>query len=455
MRMKISEIVQACGGKLLCGDPETAVTSFCTDSREAKPGAMFVPMKGEKTDSHQYIDGVLANGAAAVFTEQELPPKEQPVVLVPSAVRALQKVAEVYRRGFTIPVIGVTGSVGKTTSKEMIALTLSSKLKVMKTQGNRNSQVGVPMTMFTLKKTDQAAVVEMGISMPGEMERIARVVRPTMAVISNIGVSHIEFLRTQENILAEKFHITDYIQPDGKIFVNGDDPLLAPLRESRQDKRIVTFGVNKSCDWHASELNAAEKGTFFTCEFQGKKTKVFVPAPGLHNVRNALASLAVAYELGVPAEDAVRAIASYKPPKMRQEVLEIDGVRIIDDSYNASPDSMKAALDILASMEITGRRVAVLGDMFELGDYAAISHFEVGKYAQEKGIDILAAIGEMAGETGKGFGRENFLHLNGNQQAAEYLRENLKPGDAVLIKGSRGMQMDEIVRRIYERKGNC
>ncbi|WP_099205074.1 UDP-N-acetylmuramoyl-tripeptide--D-alanyl-D-alanine ligase [Scatolibacter rhodanostii] len=448
MRMKISEIAQACGGKLLCGDPETVVTSFSTDSRQVKTGTMFVPIKGERVDSHIYLEDVLAGTAAASFTEQEILAQDKPVVLVSSTIKALQKIAEVYRKSFDIPIVGITGSVGKTTSKEMIALALSSQLKVMKTQGNQNSQVGVPMTIFTLKKADEAAVVEMGISMPGEMERIAKVVRPTIAVLSNIGVTHIEYLKTQENILAEKFHIADYIPENGKIFVNGDDVLLEKLSHERKDLNIVTFGMNKNCDCRAAELNSTEKGTFFVCQYKGKKTNVFVPAAGVHNVRNALAALAVAFELGVPLEDAVRAIGSYKPPKMRQEILDLNGIKVIDDTYNASPDSVKAGIDILLGIQTDGRRIAVLGDMFELGDYAAISHFEVGKYAQEKGIDMLAAVGEMGVETGKGFGSEQFFHFTDNQAVFSFLKKELKEGDVVLIKGSRGMKMDEIVEEL-------
>lgn len=454
MRMKVSEIVQACGGKLLCGDPETVITSFTTDSREVKKGTMFVPIQGERVDSHIYLEEVLAGEAAAAFTEKEIPEKERPVVLVSSAVKALQKVAEFYRKTFEIPIVGVTGSVGKTTSKEMIALTLSARMKVMKTQGNQNSQIGVPMTIFSLKKSDEAAVVEMGISMPGEMERIAKVVKPTMAVINNIGVTHIEYLKTQENILAEKFHIADYLPPNGIIFVNGDDPLLEKLSQERRDLNIVTFGVNKACHWRAEELNSTEKGTFFVCVYKGKRENVFVPAAGIHNVRNALVALAVADALEVPLEDAVRAIASYKPPKMRQEIFKIGDVQVIDDTYNASPDSVKAGLDILAGMETKGKRIAVLGDMFELGDYAAISHFEVGKYAKEKEIDQLIAVGEMAEEMGKGFGADNFWSFTENKSATEALIKNLQSGDIVLVKGSRGMKMDEIVAQIRDSLGS-
>ena len=253
MRVKISEIVKATGGKLLCGDEGTVVTSFFTDSREAKVGAMFVPIRGERADGHAYIPAVLESPAAAAFTDHEIPLGEKPIVLVKDCREALQKAAAWYRGQFDIPVVGITGSVGKTTAKEMVAQALTAKFRVLKTAGNQNSQIGVPFTVCGLKKEHTAAVVEMGVSIPGEMGRIAAVVRPTCAVMTNIGVSHIEFMKTRENILKEKAHIADYLPADGALFVNGDDDLLPTLKESLGSK-VVTFGLGPTCDWRAYSL---------------------------------------------------------------------------------------------------------------------------------------------------------------------------------------------------------
>ncbi len=449
MRLKISEIAEAAGGKLLCGDPETVITSFSTDSRAVKPGAMFVPIRGEKTDAHQYIDAVFEAGGSAAFTDHEIPLRDQPLVLVSDCRLALQKAAACYRSQFSLPVVGVTGSVGKTTSKEMIAQALSSRFRVMKTAGNQNSQVGVPLTVCGLRKEHTAAVVEMGVSMPGEMARIAAVVKPTCAVMTNIGVSHLEYLKTRENIMAEKLHIADYLGEDGVLFVNGDDDLLPGLKETCRHK-VVTFGLGPLCDWRAVELNQTEKGTFFICRSKlGEETGIFVPAPGLHNVRNALAAVAVARHLGESLEEAARAIEAYKPPAMRQEISQVGGLTIIDDSYNASPDSMKGALDILAGLKLPGKRVAVLADMLELGKQAQAAHLEVGRYAREKGVDLLAAIGPLSKEIAAGFG-EGARWFPSREEAAAYLKEALGPGDGVLVKGSRGMKTDEIVAALKE-----
>lgn len=261
MRLKLSDILKATGGTLLCGDENTAVTSFITDSRQAKAGAMFVPIRGERADGHDYIQSVLESGAAASFADHPVPTGEKPVVLVKDCREALQKAAAWYRDQFSIPIVGVTGSVGKTTAKEMVAQALSAKFRVLKTAGNQNSQVGVPITVCGLRKDHTAAVVEMGVSMPGEMARIAAVVKPTCAVMTNIGVSHIEFMKTRENILKEKAHIADYLPWSGTLFVNGDDDLLPTLKETLGNK-VVTFGLGPNCDWRAYSLKEADKGTF-------------------------------------------------------------------------------------------------------------------------------------------------------------------------------------------------
>ena len=449
MRVKISDILKATGGKLLCGDENVVVTSFITDSRQGKAGAMFVPIRGERADGHDYIPAVLESPAAATFTDHEIPTGEKPIVLVKDCREALQKAAAWYREQFDIPVVGITGSVGKTTAKEMVAQALSAAFRVLKTAGNQNSQVGVPITVCGLRKDHTAAVVEMGVSMPGEMGRIAAVVKPTCAVMTNIGVSHIEFMKTRENILREKAHIADYLPAGGALFVNGDDDLLPTLKETLGNK-VVTFGLGPGCDWRAYGLNEADKGTFFTCQSPaGERTELFVPAAGEHNVRNALAAMAVARYLGVPAEDAVRAISAYKAPAMRQQVVEANGLLIIDDSYNASPDSMRSAIDVLQSRNVTGKRAAVLADMLELGDFSQQGHREVGEYAREKGVDLLVGVGPWAKDIAAGYG-EGALWFEDNAQAIACLKETLREGDAVLVKGSRGMQTDQIVAALKE-----
>lgn len=449
MKLTVAEIAAFCGGRLE-GDGSALVTSFFTDSRKTEPGMMFVPIRGENTDAHRFIPQVFASGAAATFSEEPLENPGGPVVYVENSRAALQKVAERYREQFTIPVIGITGSVGKTTTKEMVALAVSAGLRTMKTAGNANSQIGLPMTVLRIEPEDEAAVVEMGVSMPGEMARIARVAKPTLAVMTNIGVSHIEFMKTRENILAEKFKIADYLPAGGTVFVNGDDDLLSTL-ENTPEKKIVRFGLGKACDWRAVELDADVYGTRFVCEHEGKRMPMYVPAAGEHNVRNALAALAVAETVGVEEADAVRAIAQYEPPAMRQQIFEANDVTLIDDTYNASPDSMRASLKILADMRCTGKKYAVLADMLELGDYAVRGHFETGAFAAENGVDFVIGVGPLSKHIVEGFGdAQNSAWFAANAEAAAFLKAHVQPGDAVLCKGSRGIHTNKIIRALSE-----
>ena len=454
--MRVEEIVRACGGRLLCGRGDAAVTSVETDSRAVRPGALFVPIRGERTDAHRFIPSVLEAGAAAVLTqEHDSADGAGAWIAVRDTREALRKIAGAYRAKFHIPVVGVTGSVGKTTTKEMIGLALSAGLRVMKTEGNFNSQIGVPLTVFRLSPEHQAAVVEMGMSDFGEMSRIAQVARPTCAVMTNIGMSHLENLKTRQNIRSEKLHITDCFTKDSVLFLNGDDPLLAELDHGHAlPFCTVRFGMDPRCDWRAEDVKAEGDRTEFTACFSGRRLKLTLPVPGLHNVRNALAALAVAEHLGVGAEKAARALASYRSPAMRQQVIRSGGVTVLDDSYNASPDSVRSSIDVLHGLKKGGRAVCVFADMLELGELSAQAHFETGVYAAQSGVDALFTVGEQAKEIARGARSANpslsvFSFLT-NEEASQSLKAYLRPGDAVVVKGSRGMKTDEIVRSLTQ-----
>lgn len=450
MNLTVREIAALCGGRLE-GDGSAPVTAFYTDSRQTQPGMMFVPIRGENTDAHRFIPQVFAAGAAATFSETPLENPAGPVVYVENTRAALQAVAERYRERFSIPVIGITGSVGKTTTKEMVALAVSAGLRTMKTAGNANSQIGLPLTVLRMESEDEAAIVEMGVSMPGEMVRIAKVAKPTLAVMTNIGVSHIEFMKTRENIMAEKLRIADYLPTGGTVFVNGDDDLLSTLK-STPKRSIVRFGLCESCDWRAVELNADVYGTRFTCLHGGRETRVYVPAAGEHNVRNALAALAVADAVGVPLEKAARAVAQYEPPAMRQQIREARGVTLIDDTYNASPDSMKSALKVLEQSSCSGKKTAILGDMYELGTQSGRQHHGVGVFARGLKIDNVIAVGENAKDIaeGAGGGDINVMHFDEKEELYARLKELVHSGDIILVKGSRGMKMEQIVDKLLE-----
>ncbi|MBS6862051.1 MAG: UDP-N-acetylmuramoyl-tripeptide--D-alanyl-D-alanine ligase [Clostridiales bacterium] len=450
MQMTAYEIAAACSGRILCGDPQTVITSVSTDSRKVTPGALFVPIRGERTDAHAYIPATFAAGAAATLTQNHSEMQDNHVwIAVPDTVEALRRIAAAYRSRFNIPVIGVTGSVGKTTTKEMVALALSARWNTMKTEGNQNSQVGLPLTMFRLEPEHEVAVIEMGMSDFGEMGRLAQIARPQYAVMTNIGVSHIQQLGTQENILAEKLHITDAFLPGSILFLNGDDPHLAGLRNMMPAVRKVWFGMAPWCDYRAEQVERLGDGMRFTAVSPFGSLTVELPVPGVHNVRNALAGLAVTKELGGDLREAAEALASYRPLAMRQQIHRTQGgLTVIDDSYNASPDAIYSSLEVLGGF--SGRRVAVLADMLELGAIEKKAHEEVGLCAARGGVSLLVTVGERAKWIAEG--AQSYRNppecrsFATNEEAIAFLHNALKSGDVVLVKGSRGMRTDEIVK---------
>lgn len=449
MKFTAGEIAGLCGGKLLCGNPDAVITSVSTDSRRIEPRALFVPIKGEHTDAHAFIPATFAAGAAASLTQEHLEKEDVHAwILVPDTLAALQRLASAYRARFSIPLVGITGSVGKTTTKEMVALALSAGKNVMKTEGNFNSQIGLPLTMFRLSGEHEAAVIEMGMSNFGEMGRLARIAAPDYAVMTNIGISHIQQLKTRENILKEKLHITDRFHSGSVLFLNGDDGLLAGLR-GKTAFPAVFFGTQEWCDFRADRISASGASTEFTLIWPGGTAPVKLPTLGVHNVANALAALAVAHTLGVPVRKAAWKLAEYRAPAMRQQVHCVNEITIIDDSYNSSPDALRGSVDVLCGFH-TGRRVAVLADMLELGDYARRAHFDVGAYAAKAGVDVIVTVGELAKEIAKGARSVSAAIpcyvCESNEEAARALRSFLTGGDAMLVKGSRAMHTDQIVR---------
>lgn len=452
MKMTVREIAAACGGKLLCGDPDTVVTSVVTDSREVADGALFVPLIGEKTDSHTFLNAAFASGAAAALTQEHTQMEaEEAWIAVDSTQLALQQIAAAYRKRFSGPVVGVTGSVGKTTTKEMVALALSAGYNVMKTRGNHNSQIGLPLTMFEFSREHEVAAVEMGMSDFGEMARLARIAEPNYAVMTNIGIAHIGQLKTRENILREKLHITDRFTQGSVLFLNGDDPMLAGLR-GKMPYEIVYYGTAPWCDFRAEEITVQKETTAFRCIAPRRENiNVTLPVLGVHYVLDALAGLAVAERLGVPLDQAAAALGDYCPLAMRQKIYHVNEVAVIDDSYNSSPDAAKSSLSVLSGFR-AGRRVAVLADMLELGEYSQQAHFEVGACAAENGVDILLTIGPKAKAVAEGARsvrpQIDCRVFDNNDQAVAELKSLLSPGDAVLVKGSRGMHTDEIVRTL-------
>ncbi len=444
-----SQIAEITGGKL-CGDGNAVITNIQYDSRQAKEGTLFVPIKGEKTDAHKFIEGCFAQGAAATLTEQQPPENTvKPYILVESTRTALQRIAAFYRSGLDVKVVGVTGSVGKTSTKEMIAAALSEGFDVMKTQGNRNSQIGLPMTMFDIEPHNEAAVIEMGMSEFGEMDRLCDIARPCIAVMTNIGKAHIENLKTQQNIMSEKLKITKHFDKNGILFLNGDDPLLRTLH-NKQPFRTVTFGMTSGNNYYAEDIRTNGFSSEFVLCHGTDRYKLKIPALGVHSIMNSIAAFAVGEAMCLDSVTIAKGLLTYKNAPMRQQITELKDFVLIDDSYNASPEAAKASLDVLKDVA-KGKKIAVLADMLELGDEAVREHYGVGAHLAKNGTDVLIAVGPLSRNTAKG-AEENGCPLvmtaDSNEEAYEKLCSVAVKGSTILVKGSRGMHTDEICKKL-------
>lgn len=451
--MTVKDIVKAAGGRLLCGDSELELSNISIDSRTMKGADLFVPIIGEKVDAHRFIAGAFAAGAAATLTsEHDAMDDVRPWIRVEDTKKALQDIGSYYRERLHIPLIGITGSVGKTTTREMIAAALSAAYRVYKTPGNSNSQVGVPITLSQITEADEIGVLELGMSMPGELTVIARLARVDMAVITNIGVTHIEQLGSKEAIYREKLTIQDGLKEGGILFLNGDDPM---LRGTKAKKGCLTvyYGTEEHCEYRAEHISLDDGFPVFTAVCRGQRIPMRLSVRGRHNVLNAMAAMAIADANRVPLLQAAERVGAFDGFQNRQQVYDCKGVTVLDDTYNASPVSMLAALEVLHSMKGTGRKVAVLADMKELGEDAERYHREIGAWLKTSPIDILYTLGELALEIEKGaedvclcrhFAAEDLGGLY------ESLAAELRSGDCVLLKGSNSMRLSEVSRKLIE-----
>lgn len=453
-KLTIDDILKATGGTLLSGSAETEINSVTTDSRKAGDGVLFIPLIGDKFDGHEFIAAAFDMGAAAVLTQKETELLiDKTIIRVDDTLAAFRDIAEYYKAKYRIPTVAVTGSVGKTTTKDMLCAALSEKFNTIKTPNNFNNEIGVPITVLMQEKEHEAAVVETGMNHFGELERLAKIIRPDAAVITNIGMSHIENLGSQEGILKAKLEITSYFDESNTLIVNGDDKLLAGVSGSF---KIIRYGIdNPENDVIAKDIvNKGLDGIEFTAVAGGREYKVTLNIPGRHNVYNALAAICTGIVFGVDIEDSIRGIAKCVYTSQRLEIERHNGIEIINDCYNASPDSIRAALSIMP-YSLQKRRVAVLGDVLEMGDFAADAHRALGKAVADNKVDLLVTAGENARLIAEGacnYGFTNSVCFDKTLGAANYVRENVRDGDCVLVKASHGMHFEEIVKAIKEIK---
>jgi UDP-N-acetylmuramoyl-tripeptide--D-alanyl-D-alanine ligase len=449
----IEEVIHACGAIPFNISGINQVTGIATDSRKLQRGDLFVSLKGENFDGHDHAESAIKNGAVVVLSHQKLN-VDIPYLLVENTLTALHKLAKHYKNKFKIPFVAVTGSSGKTTTKDMIASVLSEKYNVLKTEGNFNNAIGLPLTLFKLEKNHEICVIEMGMNSLGEIEVLADIVRPDAGVITNVGTAHIEKLKTRENILKAKTEMFAYFDCGNTAVINGDNDMLQNLHD--KPYKIIRYGLESQNDCRA--LNIIEKGEAgisFDVAYQGKTENYQVPMPGIHNVYNALSAISIAMMYGLTKNEIDNGLKNFKPSKMRMEIFKgIMNTKIINDVYNANPDSMQAAINVLASMDTEGRRVCILGDMFELGEFAIEGHRMIGKFAIENNVDVILAVGKMANELIEGarMGRTNQMlySFETNTEVIDHLNEIIKYNDTILIKGSRGMYMENIVESFRE-----
>lgn len=448
--MRGISVKKACkivGGSLTGrGDDGAEILGVVIDSRQVKPGFAFAAFKGENTDGHNYVQKAFELGALCCFVEHETDAEGLQIV-VPDTAAALAALAEAYRKTLSMPVVGITGSVGKTTGKEMIASVLSERLKVLKTEKNFNNGLGVPLTIFRIDPDDDAAVIEMGISDFGEMDALARMARPTCAVYTLIGNAHLDRLRDRHGVYLAKTEMLRYLPDDGTVFLNGDDDL---LRKCDCKQKKVFFGLGDNCDVRAENIINAEESQ--TCDIVcgDRRFAVRIPAYGRHMVYAALEGAAVGIAFGLSDDEIASGIAAYKVVGRRASVIETGYITLIDDCYNANPDSVKCGIDSMPDKG--GRKVCILGDMLEMGEQRAERHADIGRYAQDHGVKLLLCVGEMSKNTCCAADEIDSLHFENNAELISALPELIHKGDVVLVKASHSMGFDEIADALKELK---
>lgn len=451
-KMTIKDILAATDGTLLSGDENTVITDVITNSRKADEGMLFIPIIGDKFDGHEFIKAAFDMGAAAALTQKETELFiGKTIVRVSDTRRALGDIAKYYKQKYNVPSVAVTGSVGKTTTKDMIASVLSQKYRTLKTQKNYNNDIGVPDTIFNLEKEHEAAVIEMGMNHFGEIEYLAEIGRPDIAVITNIGESHIANLGSQEGIFKAKMEITKLFTSENTLIVNGDDKFLSKTK-GMGDYKVVYYGMdNPENDVRAKNImTTGQHGIKFTAVIPDGEYEVRVNVPGEHNVYNALAAVCAGLEMNISMPDIVRGIENVELTSERLDIEDYNGITIINDCYNASPDSVKAAVKVLCE-ENAERKIALLGDILEMGDYAEKAHYELGRFIAESGIDILITAGNNMKHLARGAqdgGMSGVKAFGRTLEVCEYIKDKLKQGDAVLVKASHGMNFSEVYKAI-------
>ena len=447
------DILTQAGGILVGGSVDTTFSGVSIDSRKIRQGDLFWAIKGERFDGNDFIDEAKSKGAAGIVTESDGHVNEQcTIIKVESSLRSLQLLAAFNRRRHNIPLVAITGSNGKTSTKEILSSVLKKRFKVLKNEGNLNNLIGVPLTLLKIDSGHEAAVVEMGMNRKGEISVLAEMAGPDIGLITNIGEAHLEGLGSMENIKKAKGELIDALKAEHDVVLNADDDAVMDLAKLARGN-IVTFAVNNNSDVRASEVDVEwGKGTLFILTVKGESIPVLLPTYGIHQLYNALAASAAAHVMGLGLEEIRDGLEEHEPYEGRMEILSEGGVVLINDTYNANPPSLKYAVETLANLS-TGRKIAVLGDMLEMGEEAERIHYDMGTFISVNDIDMVLTAGPLAkkishGAIDGGLAQDASLSFSDKSELSKYLRAEVKEGDWILIKGSRGMKMEEVTADI-------
>ena len=457
IEMKVEECLRAIGGKNSSGVGDEFFRGVSIDSRTLKKGELFVCIQGDRFDGHNFIKEAQDKQAAAIVLSEEsemgrVRGKTPVVIRVKNTLKALQELALFYRKKMPVKVIGITGTNGKSTTKEMTAAITEKKFKTIKTKGNLNNHIGLPLNIFDLSKTDEIAVMEMGMSAAGEIKRLAEIAKPEIGVVTNISEGHLVHLKTLKKVQAAKGELFDSLSEKETAIVNADDPLVLELAKSVRAK-VITYGIYKGADIKAENICPMDREGFkLSVNFSGKNIPMCIPFLGECNIYNALAAIATSWSLGIAPDDIKQGLMAAKLLANRFEVSEHRGVTIINDSYNANPRSMKEALKILAKYKCKGRRFFIVGEMLELGDLSKPAHKALGVDVAKYSIDYLVTVGDLSSHVAKsavasGMNKKNTAIASGYECAVAFIKKHSRSGDCLLVKGSRGSKMEEVVRR--------
>ncbi len=451
----LEELIEATGGSFH-GEASAARMSIVTDTRKIEPGVAFLALKGERFDGEDFATDAAKAGASLVIVSNTCPAEKvagcAAVLRVPDTLHAYQNIGHFWREKFHIPVVAITGSNGKTTTKDLTAAVLSARGPVAKTQANYNNEVGLPLTLLSITAEDTAAVVEIGMRGLHQIETMAPIADPSIAIVTNVGETHMELLGSIENIARAKGELVEAMGPGGTVILNGDDGRVAAMREkAAAGVQVLTFGIEEEADVRGSAIHTeGSSSTRFTATYQGESHEYTVAMVGRHNVLNTLAAITAGFAAGLTPEEIQVGLGKLQATKMRFETQDIKGYHIVNDAYNASPMSMRAALATLQEL-VKGRKIAVLGDMLELGSIEQEAHERVGREVAEYGFSALVtygALGHFIAEGAKKAGLKEVHATDSHEEAAKALRALLQPGDTVLFKGSRGMAMEKIIPMI-------